>query len=79
MCGDECLSNDQQCNGTCPENTTICGDQCLDERNRYPKHYKLLGKKYMFLKSLLDYSSVQLCNAGSKFSVSIIMPVEMNV
>ena len=33
----------------------------------------------MFLKSLLDYSSVQLCNAGSKFSVSITMPVEMNV
>ena len=33
----------------------------------------------MFLKSLLDYSSVQLCNARSKFSVSISMPVEMNV
>ena len=36
-------------------------------------------RTYMFLKRLLDYYSVQLCNARSKFSVSITMPVEMNV
>ena len=36
-------------------------------------------RKYMFLKRLLDYCTVQLCNARSKFSVSITMPVEMNV
>ena len=36
-------------------------------------------RKYMFLKRLLDYWSVQLCNARSKYSVSISMSVEMYV
>ena len=55
MCGDECLFLHQQCNGTCPGERIICGDECIDKDyyedyyggSRYQMHNKLTGNRYL--------------------------------